>query len=156
MCTYTMESVVDPYESTNPLEQDSDWLHKYMETENVFLDYIKSITYASPSNGDISVQLVLPEYDGSESGFEALDNLCDLLVSLCDGSLTRNESVDLGVSVQMSDADKKKQEPRNKRSLKCLSSHYGKELQVCVDCWKLKLLRNFKRKIESRTRFRTT
>lgn len=129
MCTYTMESIVDPCESMDGPESEADWLNKYVETENVFLDYLKCLTFTSPSNVD-TTESILPEYDGTENGFEALDNLCDLLVTLCDGGLSRHESVDSSSTVQSQDTDKKKQEPRNKRSSKCLSSLYGKELQV--------------------------
>lgn len=107
--------------------EDVEWLAKYVETENVFLDYLRSLTVASLS-GEPSAEAVLPEYDGSESGLEALDHLCDLLVTLCDGNGRQNDE-GFG-SALSSDGERKKHVPRSKRSLRCLSSHYGKELLV--------------------------
>ena len=107
---------------------DPNWLERCLETENVFVDYLKSIMVAS-FNVDAPPEAILAEYDGSESGFDALDNLYDLLASLCD----RSEAIDLGGSgSQISDS--KKSEMRNKRALKCLSPSYGKELQVRISC----------------------
>lgn len=129
MCTYAMESVMDPCNTIDIQELDDiDWLNKYVETENVFLDYFKSLTYSSFNNDP--VENILSEYDGTESGFDALNNLLDLLVSLCDGDLAELEFTDGNYGIQTPDTTKKKQESRSKRSLKSLSSHYGKELQV--------------------------
>lgn len=133
MCTYTMESIVDPCNNVHVIDlSESSWLDKYVETENMFIDYLKSLTFAS-FNVDIPIDSILPEYDCSESGFEVLDNLYELLVSLCDGNLTLNELTDSGSNVQISDQEKtKKQDSRNKRSLKCFSPHTVKELQVKI------------------------
>lgn len=130
MCMCTMESILDARDGNDiqPAE-DVDWLNKYVETENIFLDYLRSITFAS-LNGQLSTEAVLPQYDGSESGLEALDHLCDLLVTLCDGNGHQNDE---GFSNAFSsDGERKKHMPRSKRSLRCLSSHYGKELQVDI------------------------
>jgi len=121
----------DNTDSSDLARTDSNWLEKCLESENVFVDYLKSIMVAS-FNVDLPVEAILSEYDGAESGIEALDNLCDLLASLCDSNLNRSETGDLSCSgFQISDQDKsKKQETRHKRTLKCLSPSYGKELQV--------------------------
>ncbi len=124
-----MESVVDPCDQAE-ISDDAEWLNKYVETENIFLDYLKSITFAS-LNADSSADTILPDYDGAESGFEAMDHLYDLLVSLCDNS-DRLEGTDANTIAYTTDVEKKKHEPRSKRNFKCLSSHYGKELQVIM------------------------
>lgn len=112
---------------------DSNWLEKCLETEDIIVDYLKSIMVAS-FNVDVPAETILANYDGEESGFEALDNLYDLLTSLCDSNLSRNEASDRSRSgLQISEQEKsKKHESRNKRSLKCLSPSYGKELQVLI------------------------
>lgn len=112
---------------------ESSWLEKCLQTENVFVDYLKSIMVAS-FNVDVPAETILSEYDSTESGFEALDNLYDFLTSLCDSNSSRNEAADLSYSTsQVFEQEKsKKQETRNKRTLKCLSPNYGKELQVLI------------------------
>lgn len=139
MCTYT-ESEMDRRDKTADSSElartDPNWLEKCLETENMFVDYLKFIMVAS-FNVDLPAETILSEYDGTESGFEALDNLYDLLASLCDSNLNRNEPTELSYSrSQIPEQDKnKKQETRNKRTLKCLSPNYGKELQVRISIW---------------------